>query len=170
MSQQEIRALTQQLRSVLQEKKTGIANLRFPSDCDQRELLRAAARDAEVRHGGNHDTVVDPETGQVITQLPRHDPKPGTCRAIIKDLKAFLQTHRAHEERELVVGTKGTVDGYQQQARRGEIVRTAGKKFIVRDESGAEYSMFIDAIHRIRTRGPMTTHTSFEPDTGYGRA
>jgi hypothetical protein len=37
--------------------------------------------------------VLDPETGQVVTQIPRHDPVPNTCRRIIKDLKAYLAAH-----------------------------------------------------------------------------
>jgi hypothetical protein len=82
-----------ELRQLL-EKRTGVKNLRYPGDCDQRELLRAAEADGVVKHGGNHDTVLDPVTGAVITQLPRHDPKSGTCRAIIKSLKKAL----SHDE------------------------------------------------------------------------
>jgi hypothetical protein len=83
-----LRALIEQLRAAfLAEKKSGICDLKFPGDCDQRSLLKAAEKDAQVQHGGNHDTVIDPATGQVITQTPRHDPKSGTCRAIIKDMK-----------------------------------------------------------------------------------
>lgn len=87
-----LRVLIDDLRFLL-EKQRGIKALQFPGDCDQRELLKAAERDASVKHGGNHDTVVDPETGQVVTQIPRHDPVPNTCRRIIKDLKAYLATH-----------------------------------------------------------------------------
>lgn len=87
-----LRPLIEQLRG-LAEKKRGIQSLQFPGDCDQRELLKAAERDASVKHGGNHDTVLDPETGQVVTQIPRHDPVPNTCRRIIKDLKAYLAAH-----------------------------------------------------------------------------
>lgn len=82
--------LVQDLRQLLGEKKTGVKNLKYPGDCDQRELLRAAEADGVVKHGGNHDTVLDPTTGVVITQLPRHDPTSGTCRAIIKALKNAL--------------------------------------------------------------------------------
>lgn len=85
------------MRALL-EKRSGIKDLRFPGDCDQRDLLRAAEKDAVVKHGGNHDTVVDPETGAVITQLPRHDPKPGTCRAIIKALQKALKKRPVEPE------------------------------------------------------------------------
>lgn len=74
----------------LLEKRNSVKDLKFPSDCDQRDLLRAAQKDAVIKHGGNHDTVLDPKTGQVITQIPRHDPTPNTCRAIIKSLKRAL--------------------------------------------------------------------------------
>lgn len=82
--------LVQELRHLLWEKKTGVKNLKYPGDCDQRELLRAAEADGVVKHGGNHDTVLDPTTGVVITQLPRHNPTSGTCRSIIKALKNAL--------------------------------------------------------------------------------
>jgi hypothetical protein len=88
-----LRTEVTELRNLM-EKRSGVKDLKFPGDCDQRTLLRAAEADGTVKHGGNHDTVIDPTTGAVITQLPRHDPKSGTCRAIIKSLKKAL----SHED------------------------------------------------------------------------
>jgi len=65
-----------------------LTELSFPGDCTQKRLRRAVRRvGAELRSGGNHDTVVS--GSRVITQIPRHDPSPGTCRAILKALDAF---------------------------------------------------------------------------------
>lgn len=85
----DLRGLIEQLLA-LSEKKGTVGSLKFPADCDQRNLMRAAKKAAVIKHGGNHDTVIDKKTGRVITQIPRHDPRPGTCRAIIKDLKRAL--------------------------------------------------------------------------------
>ena len=70
----------------------------------------------------------------------------------------------------LAVGDVGEVHQFRQPVRRGVIVSItpdkAGfpKKVIVVDDQGKELSMFVDQIHRIRTRGPMTTHVTFAPD------
>jgi hypothetical protein len=82
-----LRSLIEQLRL---EKKGSVRALKYPSDCKQKALFKAAKSKADIKHGGNHDTVVDKVTGQVITQIPRHDPTSGTCRAIIKKLKKAL--------------------------------------------------------------------------------
>lgn len=76
----------------LEERRGGVFSLSFPGDCTSRDLLRAAQKDAVVKAGGNHDSVYDPKTGKMITQIPRHSGlKSGTCRGIIKDLKTALK-------------------------------------------------------------------------------
>lgn len=90
-----MRRLISQLRL---EKKGGVRDLKFPGDCDQKSLLRAASRKGIVQHGGNHDTVIDPDDNQVVTQIPRHDPKSGTCRAIIKALKKALSDNEDRDD------------------------------------------------------------------------
>lgn len=82
-----LRTLIEQLRL---EKKGSVKDLRFPADCKQKALFKAAQAQADIKHGGNHDTVVDKTTGKVITQIPRHNPTSGTCRAIMKKLKQAL--------------------------------------------------------------------------------
>jgi hypothetical protein len=71
----------------------------------------------------------------------------------------------------LAIGDVGTVSQFRSPSRRGVVVSLARvpgsdspKKIVVIDDQGKELSMFVDQIHRIRTRGPMTTHYSFEPD------
>lgn len=79
-----------ELIEALRLEKKSVDQLKFPADCVQKTLVKAAKKKAEIKHGGNHDTVVDKKSGKVITQIPRHNPTPGTCRAIIKKLKKHL--------------------------------------------------------------------------------
>lgn len=71
----------------------------------------------------------------------------------------------------LAIGDVGTVYQFRSPDRRGVVVSIVLKpgtpylkKVVVLDDQGKELSMFVDHIHRIRTRGPMTSHHAFEPD------
>jgi hypothetical protein len=65
-----------------------LKELVFPKDCRTDVLKKAASRKGSVRAGGSHLVVLDPN-GRMATTIPHSDPKPNTCKAIMKAIDDF---------------------------------------------------------------------------------